>query len=214
MLLQIGLEEGGERSSLAWALDFPGCAVAGSDRAAAVVALPQAFLKYADWVSRQAGGEWLAQVGDIDLRLVETCPEGGLFNHDRALLDGIDLARGLQLLQWSRAELMIALAGLSAAELQAQRTDEHGSILGILARLAQAEWLALPAPPHGVALPHEPAPALAAARERLTQSLLTPPPGGVWRGGDGELHSPRKLLRRALWQEREQIGQIYRLRLS
>ena len=51
-------------------------------------------------------------------------------------------------------------------------------------------------------------------RERLEQVLPGLAGNSQVRGVDGELWSPRKLLRYALWHERDHVRHIYKLRFG
>src|SRR5512138_3840756 len=118
----IGLENNYEGRSLAYALDYPGCFAYGADGGDAIVTLPQAFLKYRDWIGRHTQESWLSELGDFDIRLVETWQtyfvndafettdgEGtevnAWFRHDWKPLSTQEIERGLDLLAWSRADL-------------------------------------------------------------------------------------------------------------
>ncbi len=72
MLIQIGLENNIEGRSLAWALDFPGCFAYGADGAEALLKMPRAVLQYANWIASHTPDSWLADLGDFDVRLVDT----------------------------------------------------------------------------------------------------------------------------------------------
>ena len=237
MLLKIAVENGIDHRSIAWALDYPGCYADGPDGSTAIVSLPQVFLKYCGWVSRHAEGVWLRDVGDFDVRLVETyqtCfvnkrmdivgendPEGyevdAFFRHDWKPLSEDEIQRGLLLFCWSRADLMTAVDGLSPAELDASHPGERWSIRGILGHIASSEWwyltrLGLSGGQPFSSLPPDPLEQLASERARLEQ--VFPGLAGSLQvtGVDGELWSPRKLLRYALWHELDHIRHIYKLR--
>ena len=56
MLLKIAVENGIDHRSIAWALDFPGSYADGPDASTAILTMPQAFLKYCDWVGTHPSG--------------------------------------------------------------------------------------------------------------------------------------------------------------
>src|SRR5512143_828786 len=72
MLIQIGLENNFEGRSLAWALDLPGCFAYGADGTEALLKVPHAVLSYANWIASHTPDSWLADLGDFDVRLVDT----------------------------------------------------------------------------------------------------------------------------------------------
>ncbi len=70
-------------------------------------------------------------------------------------------------------------------------------------------WL----PPNGErsSLPKDPFQRLEVVRQRLIEALPSLAGSKQVLGVDGELWSPRKLLRRALWHEMDHIGHIVEL---
>lgn len=235
MILAIGLENGFEGRSLAYALDHPGCFAYGADGGDAIVTLPQAFLKYRDWIARHTKHSWLAELGDFDIRLVDTwqtyfmnaefetsSAEGteinAWFRHDWRPLGAQDIRRGLSLLQWSRADLLEAIAGLNDAQLDAAHPGEKRTIRGILAHVATTEWwcltrLQLADDLPRAQLPKDPLERLGVVRAHLEQSLPALAESRQVVGLEGEFWSPRKLLRRVLWHELDHVGHIYKLLL-
>src|SRR5512142_60963 len=73
MLVQVGLQTNVEiRYAIAWLLDYPGCFVSAEDDARALLAAPRALLDYQSWIGKHTAHSWLADLGDFDVRLVET----------------------------------------------------------------------------------------------------------------------------------------------
>lgn len=230
MRIRVGLENGFEgRRSIAWALDYPGAFAYGKDGSEALISLPQALIRHAQWANRHAGSEWIA-LGDFDIRLEETwevynVPRGwdeargeveinAWFRDDWRPLDRVEAMRGLELLRWSRADLLRIVGGLDEAKLDEQKPGERWSIRGILAHVATAEWWYLDR--FGLIRPRselskDPYQRLAEVRAVLEGVL--PELVGMEKvlGLEGELWSPRKLLRRALWHEIDHIGHIAHL---
>jgi hypothetical protein len=232
MIIRIGLENGTEGRSQAWALDFPGCFAYGEDGPTALLQVPEALLKHEAWIAGHTQQPWVT-LGDFDIRLVETwqvyyinkayeeAADGyevnAWFRDDWRPLTGLEIQRGLEMLSWSRADLLQCVAGLDAETLDRRYPGERWSIRGILRHVGGAEWwylhrLGLTA---GQAdLPEEAFARLDVARKRLVEVL--PGLAGAVQvlGIDGEIWSPRKLLRRALWHELDHIGHIYKLLLN
>lgn len=233
MILAIGLENGIEGRSLAYALDHPGCFAYGADGGDAIVSLPQAFLKYRDWIAQHTPDSWLAELGDFDIRLVDTWQTYSIdnqfdptdaegteinawFRHDWKPLSIQDVRRGLILLKWSRADLLASAAELTPAVLDEQHSGERRTIRGILAHVATAEWwylnrLNLTANLARSSLPKDPFQLLDVVRVRLEEVLPEMAGSQQVVGIDGQFWSPRKLLRRALWHELDHVGHIYKL---
>ncbi|MDT8898172.1 DinB family protein [Thermanaerothrix sp. 4228-RoL] len=232
MILYVGVENGTEGRSLAWALEHPGCFAYGRDATEALIAIVPAYVAYAAWVNRHAQPSWLPEGGDVDVRLVEVwevyhlndryerTTSGGYevnawFQHDWKPLTRLEVRRGMQMLAWSRADLLALVQGLDAATLDRTYPGERWSIRGILEHVAGAEWwyldrLGLAGMPRA-ALPADVFERLTMVRQRLEAVL--PQLEGEERviGRQGELWSPRKLLRRALWHERDHYDHIRRL---
>ncbi len=234
MLIQVGLENNIEGRSLAWALDFPGCFAYGANGAEALLNVPRAVLQYADWIERHTSSSWLAGLGDFDVRLVDTwdCYSinddfeqvlpgkdineiNAWFRQDWKPLTEAEVQRGLMLLEWSRADLLASVAGLSPEQLNAEEPGERWPINGILNHVGGAEWwyldrLDLAGIPRQQ-VSKVPVERLAMVRRRLKEVLPTLVGSKLVLGKEGEFWSPRKLLRRALWHELDHINHILNL---
>lgn len=229
-MIPIGLELDNEERALAWALDFPGCFAYGKDGPEAVIALPRAVIDYAAWVNAHAGEE-LLPLGDFDLRVVDTwqvytvddgynISEGGYavnawFRSDWKPLSSAEIAHGLRLLAWSRFDLLQVLSVATPEQLDWTAAGERWSIRGILKHVANAEWwymdrLSL-AEGSRTDLPKDALERLARVRHRLAHTLPTLAERDLVIGKEGEFWSPRKLLRRILWHERDHHLHIQKL---
>lgn len=229
MLIRVGLENEIKGRSLAWALDLPGCFAYGADGSEALLKLPRALLAYQDWINRHMGRAAL-DLGDFDLRLLETFDDymvdedfqlasdgyevNAWFRDDWRPLEEDEVLQGVELLAWSRADLLKTVVGLTDDQLDETRLGERWSVRGILAHVASAEgWYLGRFHPDGprADLPEDVFERLAAVREKLA-AVLPAMAGQKWvTGVDGEFWSPRKLIRRALWHELDHIGHIQRL---
>jgi predicted RNase H-like HicB family nuclease len=230
MEFQIGLENNLEGRSIAWVLGYPGCFADGKDGTEALAAAPQAIQAYMGWIGAHTAQSWLPDeaisvqkaetfecfvIGeDFELN-VDGYEVNAWFRHDWKPLTEEDVARGLQVLVWSRAELLAAVAGLSSAMLERRYPGERWNIAGILRHVGGAEWWYLDR--LGQAFPRQAVPADPFERlEKVRQHLLQTLPGLVGSrqvvGVDGEFWSPRKLLRRAAWHERDHTRHILKLR--
>jgi uncharacterized damage-inducible protein DinB len=126
-----------------------------------------------------------------------------------------DVERGLRLLEWSREDLLASVDGLSDADLDVHLPGQRWSIRGVLGHVAGADWWYLDR--LGLAFPRALVPADAFERLRVVRAHLRdvlPELVGSRQvvGVDGEFWSPRKLLRRAAWHERDHTGHIWELR--
>jgi hypothetical protein len=230
MRIRVGLENGFEgKRSIAWALDFPGCVAYGSDSSEALLRFPQAVIRFCAWADHHAGAPW-AELGDMDIRLVETWevytiqrafnPANDLieinawFRDDWRPLQAEEIASVIQVLQWQRADLLQIVTGLDDARLNRPNEGEKWTIRGVLAHVATAEWWYLERfdlfGPRS-RLPRDPFERIALVRQSLLDALPALA-GKDWVfGKDGEFWSPRKLLRRAVWHERDHIEHIMKL---
>ena len=229
MLFKVGLENNLEGRSLAWVLGQPGCFAYGCDGEAALANTPEAILSYIDWVAQHEPQSWLKPTS-IEVQLEETwqvysinedyerVEEGyevnAWFLHDWKPLTVEDIERGLKLLAWSRADLLATVTPLTREQMERSYPGERWSILGILQHVGKAEWwyldrlgLAFKSPP----LPEDPFEGLELVRQHFTQVLSES--AGLDRvvGIEGEFWSPRKMLRRAVWHERDHTVHIQKL---
>jgi hypothetical protein len=233
MQIRVGLENGIEGRTLAWALDYPGCFTYGKDEADAILHLPKALIAYANRIAQHTQSPWL-DLKNFDVRVVQTWqvyfinenyePAGqgyevnAWFQDDWKPLQQVEIDHALQLLRWNREDLLNIVSGLSEPLLDQQFPGERWSVRGILKHIGGSEWwylnrLGLA----GIAkseLPEDAFTRLSVSRAQLESAL----PGLVnqeqVRGTEGELWSPRKLLRRALWHEMDHIEHILKLILK
>lgn len=233
MHIRIGLENGDENRSVAWALDFPGCFAYGADSSEALVRVVPAYLAYRSWIRHHGGLPGLPEDRELDLKLVESWnvywidedfekgpgkpyAVNAWFHEDWKPLTRAEGRRAAALLKWAREDLLAALAGLTAAELDAERPGERWSIRGIARHVANAEWWYLErlglAGVERAALPEDVLERLAAVRARLLHVLPDLEGLDLVVGRNGEFWSPRKLIRRALWHERDHTDHILKLR--
>jgi uncharacterized damage-inducible protein DinB len=230
MRVKVGLELNNEGRAQAWALDYPGCFAYGTEGTEAVIALARALSDYELWANRHGGDGWIT-IGDYDLRIVDTwdvytinddyeVQEGGYavnawFRDDWRPLTVDEVERGLKLLEWSRADLLHVVGFLSEEQLDQQKPGERWSIRGILKHIANAEWWYMDrlgqAGSDRKDLPQDAIERLRFVRERFCALLPDLVEKNQVVGVEGEFWSPRKLLRRTLWHERDHIHHIRNL---
>jgi hypothetical protein len=231
MQYSIGIENNFEGRSMAWALEHPGCFSYGTSGDRALAGLPEAIWDYRAWISANnqgscwleedeiefyLDGTWEVYAIDQDFNLAaEGYEVNGWFLHDWKPLTEEDVRRGLKILEWSRTDLLETVEGLSPQALKEEHPGERWPIAGILKHLGGAEWwylerLGLSFPK--AELPADPFERLEMVRRRLNQAMPELVDSRQVRGADGELWSPRKLLRRVAWHERDHTAHIRRLR--
>ncbi len=233
MIFRIGLENNNEGRSIAYALDHPGCFSYGKKGRGAIANLKGALNAYAEWIRHHQPETWLTFAQDeiefemdgvwevyfINDDLERVSGTGSysvesFFPYDWKPLTSTDIEHAMKLLTWSRADLLKTVKDLSAKKLDATHPGERWSINGILGHVGGAEWwyldrLGLAFPQDEV--PKKPLERLEKVRTHFNEWLQKQ--AGVKQvvGLDGEFWSPRKVMRRALWHERdhnEHIGKL------
>jgi hypothetical protein len=230
-IIKIGLENNPHGRSQAWALDYPGCFTYGKDGSEALLNVPAAVLAYRDWTGRHSPDSWLKDLGDFDVRLVETwqvyfidqnyvvVKDGieveSFFQSEWKPLDVVEVRRAALLLQWERQDMLGLVQDLGDARLDQTYPGERWSIRGILSHAGGAEWwyqqaLGLEGIPEAQ-LPRDVFERLKVTRAHTLEVL--PDLAGLEKvcGREGELWSPRKMLRRAIWHELDHIEHIRKL---
>jgi hypothetical protein len=136
------------------------------------------------------------------------------FLYDWKPLTQPEIERALKVLSWSRDDLLTTIGGLDIDKLAATYPGERWSIDGILRHVGGAEWWYMER--LGLIFPENELPK--ASRERLNKVRaalveLLPQLVDVNQvvGLDGELWSPRKMLRRAVWHERDHVKHVRKL---
>lgn len=231
MQIKVGMENGIEGRSLAWVLDYPGCFVYGSDGSEAIIRVPEALLRYKDWVDSHPPDSWMQDLADFDIHLEETFEvftinedfdlvEKGYevnawFRHDWRPLTVEDIRRGTYILQWSREDLLELVAGLTPDQMAREFEGERWSIAGVLRHIADAEYWYLDR--MGLAgiprrdLPENVFERLHTVRQRLNTVLPELESMQKVVGVNAEFWSARKVLRRAAWHEIDHIQHIFNL---
>ncbi len=232
MQILVGLENGYEGRSLAWALEHPGCFAYGSDGPEALQNLAVEFGRYRKWIAAHTPDSWLADAGVTEINLVEVWEVYRLENEYRRVKTGgktvnawfstdwnpltrLDIQRGLRLLEFSRQDLLEITRDLPADVLDREVPGERWSVRGILGHIGSSEWWYLDrldlAEIPGSDLPGDVFERLDVVRKRMIEVL--PQLEGVEnvRGKAGEFWSPRKILRRAVEHELDHVGHIRKL---
>jgi hypothetical protein len=225
----VGLENGDENRSVAWVFDQPGCFAYGHSPEEALAAAPTAIHAFQTWASAYAGESWL-DLHDIEVVQAESWQvynineayervESGYsvnawFQHDWKPLEAYEIERGLKILAWNRADLLEILQGLSPDQLSRKLHGERWDIDGIVRHIAGAEWWYLDR--LGMAFPRSELPIntldrLEKVRALLNETLEHLAGSRQVTGVEGEFWSPRKLLRRVAWHERDHILHILKL---
>ncbi|MBI3168750.1 MAG: DinB family protein [Chloroflexi bacterium] len=234
MKYRIGVENNSEGiRSIAWMLDHPGCYAYGKDEAEAIANSPTSVRAYAEWLSHH-GASWVSMqeetipaveqvwVNYVINQQFERVQGDGyevepFFEHDWKPLTDTDIERGMKLLAWSRADLLALLEKLTPDQWAYKKERERWDIAGIVNHIGSAEWwymdrLGLAFPRADV--PNEPLDRISKVRDLINSVLPTLKDVNQVVGLEGELWSPRKVLRRALWHERDHTEHIQKILFS
>lgn len=208
----MGLEQGTDGATLVHSFGVPGCVAWGATPEEALDAYGRLF---SEWLtfresmnlpvpSRDAEleiavDEWVLSEAAVDAGESEAC-----FEHDLTPLDDVEINSGLHALGDLRGRLLRALRGVRRADLESFSSGGL-SLQRILDELARAQWWTLTrlgasplaeVPEHPVAR-LDTAMALVVQQftglERETRDRIIELEGEVW--------TPRKVLRRLLWLE-------------
>jgi hypothetical protein len=232
MIFRVGIENNNDDRSIAWALEHPGCFAYGGNSEEAQKNFPQSARAYAAWIARH-GESWLDEEVEVvveeifDVYFIHPTFEHGERGEDTYMVESFflrdwqplkphEIERALQLLAWSRADLLDLVKDLSAEKLAQTYPNERWSIHGILKHIGGGEWfyqerIGYPFPENEADLPSDPFERLAAVRDHFNS--LLPKLDGMNKvvGLEGEIWSPRKVLRRAVWHERDHTEHIRKL---
>ena len=233
MQVQIGIENNNEGRSVAWSLEHFGCYALGPDGQSAIVAMAKAIPEYIAWMEQHTDKPWFNPV-DIDIRLVDVYDdyfidnqynpvrEGGklikaFFKTDWKPLTQMDVEHILQIISWNRQELVEVISGLDDTILDKTLEEGEWPIRRIIAHIGRSEWWLV----DRLDRTHPEDQLSGDAFERLLierGNLVTILPDLIDLnqvvGKDGEIWSPRKVLRRVCWHERDHIQHIKRLLAS
>lgn len=226
-MYSIGLENGIEGRSMAWVLGHPGCFSYGADADEALAGVAEAISSYREWITKHSDQSWLPS-GEIRTHLVEVWEcftinedyeraESGYevnawFLRDWKPLTAQDVERGLNLLDWTRRDLLSLLDGIADSLWDYDPSGQGWSIANIVRHVGNGDWwylarLGLEHIPRSD-LPSAPLDRIALSRSILCDVLPTLVGSNQVVGIDGEFWSPRKLLRRAVWHERDHTEHI------
>jgi hypothetical protein len=195
-ILQAGLEEIEPGRWLINVFDMPGCYSSATSEDAALAAAPDQARWYYRWLSSKDGG--FPEIdGGLRVEIVERVSLRGFFEKDSQPIRPWDLDLSLRVLAWNRDDLLKYMPSEASATTMMEHI--YRSELWLLSRLhIDTEDLELPG-----ALPER--------MEVVRQRVLTLLPEWVNSEAffitDNEKWSPRKVLRRLLWHDRDHIPQ-------
>lgn len=208
----VGLEQGADGATLAHSLSVPGCVAPGTDPDSALEAFANELAEWLHFLGAQ--GERIPEPGsELEITVdewiatdAEVADSGGTvcFEADRAPLSEAEIAAGLRRLGDLRGRLLRALRQLPEAELDRERAGGW-TVRRVVEELARAQWWTLSrlgasplaeVPPRTLGRLDT---AMALVVQQFTE--LPPEARGAEVELDGEIWTPRRVLRRLLWLE-------------
>lgn len=227
MPYRVGLEREAEGGHIAWVLDHPGCFAFGHTERDVLERVPEAIREYfaglgAHGIPAPGPGvpEDFRVVEIFDVYTInERFERGGpravraWFLDDWRPLTAEEVEFGLQVLAASRADLRAAVEGLPEPVLDVVLPGQRWSMRGVLRHVARSEGWFLSrlgreaGDPAADVWDH-----LEQARRALAQALHDGVGQSLVIGVEGEFWSPRKVLRRAAWHERDHVQHLRQLR--
>jgi predicted RNase H-like HicB family nuclease/uncharacterized damage-inducible protein DinB len=213
---------------VAWLLDLPGCFSSAPTREEALARVPACIAGYFGWIAghdaskpRAAGPHAETLVEEFRSFASDQDPDylvNAFFRADCRPLRHHDVMAALRLLGWSRDDLTRVVRPLPREWLwQPVPGEARGSIAGVLDHVAGAENWYLDRLDLGLdwpALPDDPLARLEAVRAHTQAQLLKLEGDYRITQRCGERWSARKLVRRALWHERDHTQHIAGLAAS
>ena len=201
--------------------DLPGCFTSDANLDLALKAVPAGIEAYLVWTRghglRVSGLSGPMTVSEV-IRAWNYEPDqevNAFFAADRPPVTSDELPEYEHLLGATRRDLIAAVDGLRVEQLEREFPGERWPMSGILRHVANAEWWYLDR--MGLSFPRsqmaeDPFERLDQVRDSLLASLkpLAQRQGVLAMGG--ETWSARKVLRRALWHERDHVKHLQRLR--
>ena len=232
MIFRVAMQNNNDDRTIAWALDHPGCFAYGQESREAAKNFVQAAQEYREWIA-QHEEPWMDEEVEVNVEetfdayfITPSFDHGqrgkgtymveSFFVHDWKPLLPHEIERALKMLAWSRADLISLVEELDEEKRSQTYPNERWDINGILKHISGGEWfyqerIGYPFPEREEDLPPDPFESLQIVRDHLIS--LLPRLDGVSKvvGVEGEVWSPRKMLRRALWHERDHTEHIRKL---
>jgi predicted RNase H-like HicB family nuclease len=205
-------------------LELPGCFSSTNEQKEAIAQIPQAISQYYAWV-KDHGGQYHSDSSDTTLDILEIAREwafpphpdyvvNAFFASDAEPLREDEINNLLLFLEWSYHDLLESSHGLSQKIMHTKVEDEW-DIEGILCHTSRAAWWyldRLDMAPKPETEPKTWLESLEMTKDQL--AAILPKLAGMSKieMDQGELWSPRKMVRRSLWHLRDHTAHIYQFR--
>lgn len=225
MRINIALEGKYEGKYIAWALDYPGCFGYGLIEEEAIINFPKDFLAYQSWINFKAGNEsWLKDLSNFDIHLQERFKNFensknkvvcSWFQNEESPLNLTEIDQAIRILNWSRKDLLDLWQMIPDTVMFQEFEGERWTVNEIFRHVANAEWWYLDR--LGLSdcskdmLSTDPLMRLAQVRANLINVLPELEKKQIVTEVEGEIWSPRKIIRRACWHEKDHLVHIQKI---
>lgn len=225
MRINIALEGKYEGKYIVWALDYPGCFGYGLNEEEAIINFPKDILAYQNWINFKAGGDsWIKDLTDFDIHLKESFKNFenaekkvvcSWFQNDESPLNQPEIEQAIKILNWSRKDLLDLWQLIPDTVMHLYFEGERWTINEIFRHVANAEWwymdrLGLTDCIKDI-LPTDPIMRLAHVRDNLIRVMPGLVKKHIVTEVEGEIWSPRKIIRRACWHEKDHLVHIQKM---
>jgi len=223
MKIRLAVEDIEPDHWIAWALDLPACYSSAGTMEEAIAQAPKKIAEYFSWVSSH-DNTYPVVMEPFEVQIVEAFqarisredPEyivNAFFEDDRRPLGYWEVELALQLLAWTRYDLLSVLQTISPQQLtQPIPGEARGSIAGILNHIGGAEnWYFWQLGLGMGVLPEDPFEKIGVVRSNTREQLVKLVSDERMIQNSDELWSGRKIVRRALWHERDHTQHILQL---
>ena len=228
--------EAGSGGAMSHVAELPGCFSIGSTASQAVAAAPGAITRFLAWLKAHreplVPEAYVSRPSMLDVAVAEVREQGAplvagsraaLFPIDQEAWDDYKLERTLRWLQYSRADLLAKIAGLSDEDLKSRHVTPDRTLWDTLRHVANAEFgyiLRIVGPLDGKEPVTDDQPAdiherLSVIREIFVRYARSIPPDRrseiiypTWTTRPDEPWTLAKSIRRAIEHEREHLAEL------
>jgi len=224
MVYRLAVEDIEPDHWVAWVLDLPGCTSSARTQEAAVAMAPTRISQYLTWLRNHGAKPGAIPRGEMEVELARVFKSyvsdgmyvvNAFFEEDQEPLSQEEVDQGLWLLEATRQDLIDVVDYISPEKLSKSIPGEiQGSVSGILEHIAWTEWFyfeRLQLAFKRESMPSGTAAMLDASRGQTRDLLPTLVGAELVVEHSAEKWSPRKVLRRILWHERDHTHHIEKL---
>jgi predicted RNase H-like HicB family nuclease len=224
MVYRLGVEDIEPDHWVAWVLDLPGCTSSARTQEAAIAMAPTRISQFLTWLRNHGAKPGAIPRDEVEVETAQVFKSyvrdgmyvvNAFFEEDRPPLGQEEVEQGLWLLEATRQDLIDVVDYIAPGKLSKSIPGEiQGSVSGILEHIAWTEWFyfdRLQLAFERGSMPSGTEAMLKASRQQTRELLPTLVGADLVVERSAELWSPRKVLRRILWHERDHTHHIEKL---